>query len=57
MPTLEDLLPTWLETNASENWRNEDKIKKKQRVEIMVEVFMLKLLRTSTAITTLNSQL
>lgn len=57
IPTLEDLLPTWLETNASENWRNEDKIKKKQRVEIMVEVFMLKLLRTSTAITTLNSQL
>ena len=57
IPTLEDLLPTWLETNASENWRNEDKIKKKQRVEVMVEVFMLKLLRTSTAITTLNSQL
>ena len=57
IPTLEDLLPTWLETNASENWKKEDKIKKKQRVEIMVEVFMLTLLRTSTAITTLNSQL
>ena len=50
IPTLKVLLPTWLEKNALENWTEEDKIKKQHRIQTLVEVFMLQLLLTTSAI-------
>lgn len=39
--TWRDLLPTRLETNASENWRKEDRTKMHNRAETIVVVFIL----------------